>query len=195
VAGHSSTYGFGQQVNLPYGEAVERTKEALKTEGFGVPCEIDVQKTLKEKLEADFHPYVILGACNPLLVHQALKAELYLGLLLPCNVVVYSSDQATFVKAMDLEPVLGLVGNPALALGGARARWLRLHEELTGDVGVFARVALLRLRRGRPLDLPLAPLLKRVIHRRLELDLFVIVVPVEVGEAVRYRAQPVRFDR
>lgn len=111
----STNYGFGQQVNLSYSEVVERTKEALKAEGFGVLCEIDVQKTLKEKLGADVRPYVILGACNPPLAHQALQAELDLGLLLPCNVVVYATDQGTRVAAMDPEPVLGLVGNPALA--------------------------------------------------------------------------------
>jgi uncharacterized protein (DUF302 family) len=111
----STRYGFGQQVNLPYGEAVERTKTALKAEGFGVLCEIDVQKTMKEKLGTDFRPYVILGVCNPLLAHQALEAELDLGLLLPCNVVIYATEPGARVEAMDPEPVLGLVGNPALA--------------------------------------------------------------------------------
>ncbi|HVC35540.1 MAG TPA: DUF302 domain-containing protein [Chloroflexota bacterium] len=115
MATQPTTYGFGQQVSLPYGEALERTKEALKAEGLGVLCEIDVQKTLKEKLGADFRPYVILGACNPPLAHQALEAEFDLGLLLPCNVVVYATNHGSFVEAMDPEPVLGLVGNPKLA--------------------------------------------------------------------------------
>jgi uncharacterized protein (DUF302 family) len=115
VAADSTRYGFGQQLNLSYGEAVERTKAALQAEGFGVLCEIDVQKTLKEKLGVDFRPYIILGACNPPLAHQALEAELNLGILLPCNVVIYATDQGTMVEAMDPEPVLGLVGNPALA--------------------------------------------------------------------------------
>ncbi len=114
MAMKQKAYGFGRQVNLPYREAVEKTKDALKAEGFGVLCEIDVRQTIKEKLGADFRPYVILGACNPPLAHQVLAAELDLGLLLPCNVVVYESDGGSMVEAMDPEPVLGIVGNPKL---------------------------------------------------------------------------------
>jgi uncharacterized protein (DUF302 family) len=108
-------YGFGATVNLPYAEAVERTRAALKEQGFGVLSEIDVQKTMKEKRGIDFRPYVILGACNPPFAEQALAAELDLGLLLPCNVVVYATEAGSIVEAMDPEPVLGLVGNAALA--------------------------------------------------------------------------------
>lgn len=107
-------YGFGTTVRLPYAEAVERTKSALREQGFGVLCEIDVRQTMKEKRGIDFRPYVILGACNPPLAEQALAAEIDLGLLLPCNVVVYETDTGSVVEAMDPEPVLGLVGNPAL---------------------------------------------------------------------------------
>jgi uncharacterized protein (DUF302 family) len=107
-------YGFGKQTSLSYAEALEQTKEALKTQGFGVLTEIDVRQTMKEKRGIDFRPYAILGACNPPLAEQALHAELDIGLLLPCNVVVYEADGGAVVEAMDPEAALGIVGNPAL---------------------------------------------------------------------------------
>lgn len=110
-----SSYGFGMKTSLPYAEAIERTKTALKEQGFGILTEIDIKQTLKEKRGVDFRPYVILGACNPPLAEQALAAELDLGLLLPCNVVVYEDEGGSMVQAMDPEPVLGLVQNPVLA--------------------------------------------------------------------------------
>src|SRR5207244_2196383 len=85
------THGIGTVVSAPYAAAVERTRAAFKEEGFGVLTEIDVRKTLKEKLDADFRSYVILGVCNPPLAHRALSADLGVGLLLPCNVVVYDN--------------------------------------------------------------------------------------------------------
>lgn len=109
-----SSYGFGLKVNLPYAEAVERTKAVLKEQGFGVLTEVDIKQTMKEKRGTDFRPYVILGACNPPLAEQALAAELDLGLLLPCNVVVYETGEGSMVQAMDPETVLGLVHNSAL---------------------------------------------------------------------------------
>jgi uncharacterized protein (DUF302 family) len=107
-------YGFGTRVVLAYPEAVARTRELLKEEGFGVLTEIDVKKTLKEKLGAEFRQYVILGACNPPLAHRALQAEREIGLILPCNVIVYEDGDGSVVSVMDPIPALGLVGNEAL---------------------------------------------------------------------------------
>src|ERR1041385_3933883 len=106
------TYGFGTVVNLPYERTLERTRDALKQQGFGVLTEIDVKATMKTKLDADFRPYVILGACNPPLAHRALSADLGIGLLLPCNVVVYDNlDGTSTVEVMDPEAALSLVGD------------------------------------------------------------------------------------
>ncbi|HET7264673.1 MAG TPA: DUF302 domain-containing protein [bacterium] len=107
-------YGFGTAVNLAYPEAVARTIELLKEEGFGVLTEIDVQRTLKEKLGAEFRRYVILGACNPPLAHRALQVEREIGLVLPCNVIVYEESGGSVVSVMDPMPALGMVGNEAL---------------------------------------------------------------------------------
>ena len=103
-------------------DAIERVREELKAEGFGVLCDIDVQATLKEKLGVEGEPYVILGACNPPLAHEALAAEPDLGTLLPCNVVVYLRDGATHIAAIDAERMLSIVGNDDLAPVAAQVR-------------------------------------------------------------------------
>lgn len=95
---------------MPFAEAIERTTDALKQEGFGVLSRIDVQQTLREKIGAEMEPYVILGACNPHLAHRALQAEQELGLLLPCNVIVYRTGDKSAVSIVDPIQMLGVVG-------------------------------------------------------------------------------------
>jgi uncharacterized protein (DUF302 family) len=110
-----ATYGFGTTLDSPIDEAVERTTAALKAEGFGVLTRIDVDKTLKAKIGVDVEPYVILGACNPGFAHRALQAEPELGLLLPCNVIVYKVGDKSAVSIVDPAQMLGVVDdNPEL---------------------------------------------------------------------------------
>jgi uncharacterized protein (DUF302 family) len=111
----TAPYGFGITLNLPFADAIDCVTAALKTEGFGVLSTIDVQKTLRDKIGAEFEPYVILGACNPNLAHRALQAEHELGLLLPCNVIVHEHDSGVAVSIIDPAQMLGFVDNPALA--------------------------------------------------------------------------------
>lgn len=107
-------YGKTVASELRFDDAVRRAKDALKDEGFGVLCEIDVRKTLREKLSAEFRPYTILGACNPSLAHAALLTDAYLGLLLPCNVVVQEENGHVTVSAIDAAAMLSVAHNPAL---------------------------------------------------------------------------------
>lgn len=109
-------YGLRVDLNEPYEQALERATAALKEEGFGVLTTIDVRQTLKQKLDRDFRKYTILGACNPSLADRALHAELEVGLLLPCNVIVYEvAPGRSAVSAMAPLSALGIVGeNPPL---------------------------------------------------------------------------------
>jgi uncharacterized protein (DUF302 family) len=111
----ATSYTLSETTTVPFDEAIERVREELKREGFGVLCEIDVQATLKEKLGVEGQPYTILGACSPPLAHQALEAEPELGALLPCNVIVYERDGHTHISAIDAERMLSIVGNEQLA--------------------------------------------------------------------------------
>jgi len=113
---------FGAKVGMSYEQAVSRVKELLQGEGFGVLTEIDVKKIMKQKLDAEFRKYVILGACNPTLAHRALGVELEIGLLLPCNVIVYEDDGGAVMSIMDPIAALGVVGNEKLAPIAAEAR-------------------------------------------------------------------------
>lgn len=109
-------YGYIRTVTLPFAEAVAKAEAALKNEGFGVLCQIDIQDKLKEKLGVDFPRYVILGACNPPLAYQALQDELDLGLLLPCNVIVYERGGEVTVGAVDAVKMLSVVGKASMEL-------------------------------------------------------------------------------
>ena len=101
--------GMRATLNLPYEQAVQKSTDALKAEGFGVLTQIDVKTTLKQKINADFRRYVILGACNPSLAHRALSANLNVGLLLPCNVTVYEEGDGSVVTAVDPVETLGVL--------------------------------------------------------------------------------------
>jgi uncharacterized protein (DUF302 family) len=119
----ATRYGMGIEVPIGYEEAIDRATAALKDQGFGVLTTIDVKQTLKQKLDRDFRKYVILGACNPPLAERALHAELEVGLLLPCNVIVYELEpRRTAISAMAPLAALGIVGdNPALVSVAAEA--------------------------------------------------------------------------
>lgn len=106
-------FGFGKSVNLGFSDAIDKVTAELGTEGFGVLSDIDVAGTMKKKLDKDMPPYRILGACNPVLAHQAVSAVPEIGLLLPCNVLVREDEAGTVhVSFMDPGSVLGLVDHP-----------------------------------------------------------------------------------
>ena len=124
-------YGIRIQVQRPFAETLDRTTAALKAQGFGVITSIDMAGTLKEKLGRECEPYVILGACNPLLADRALAAEPEIGLLLPCNVIVYAVTPTTSaVAAMAPLPAMGMIGNDALT-AIAREADTKLRAALT----------------------------------------------------------------
>lgn len=115
------TYHFSKTLRVPFDAAVERVTAALQREGFGILTEIDVQATLKQKLDADFRRYVILGACNPSLAHRALLADLDVGLLLPCNVIVYEEDGGSVISVIDPLAMLGVLGESLPEAGCRRS--------------------------------------------------------------------------
>jgi uncharacterized protein (DUF302 family) len=117
-----STYSLTTTTALGFTDAVARVREELAADGFGVLCEVDVQATLNVKLGVDREPYLILGACNPPLAHHALQAEPELGVLLPCNVVVYRQGGETHIAAVDAQRMLSIVGNAELMPVAAQIR-------------------------------------------------------------------------
>ena len=112
----TTRYGMSITVPLPYEQAVDRARDALAAEGFGILAEMDIAATLRKKLDVEFRPYVILGACNPPLAHRALLAEPDIGLLLPCNVIVYAAAEPghSVVAAMDPVEALALTDNDGI---------------------------------------------------------------------------------
>jgi uncharacterized protein (DUF302 family) len=130
----SKNYGIRKTLNVSYEEAVPKVTEALKKEGFGVLTEINVKETLKKKLDKDFKKYLILGACNPTLAYQALSHETEMGLLLPCNVIVYETgEKETVVSAQDPAVFLSIVGDKkelASVAKEARERLVRVINSL-----------------------------------------------------------------
>jgi uncharacterized protein (DUF302 family) len=124
-------YGLRVSIPIPYEQAVSQATDALKSQGFGVLTTIDVKQTLKNKLDRDFRKYVILGACNPPLADRALHAELEVGLLLPCNVIVYeTTPSSSVVAAMAPLAALGIVGENLSLAGVAREADQRLRNAL-----------------------------------------------------------------
>lgn len=127
-------YAIRTTLPLPFEAAVQEVTEGLREEGFGVLTEVDVQRTMKEKLGAEFRKYVILGACNPHLAHRAFEAELEIGILLPCNVIVYEAGEESVVAVMDPHVALEVTGNDQLrpVAEEARARLERILRRLEG---------------------------------------------------------------
>ncbi len=109
-----TTYGIYARSAKPFEEALQATRDALKARGFGILWEIDVKATMKAKLGVDFSDYVILGACNPPIAHQALTAEPNIGLLLPCNMIVRREKDATVIGAIEPHELMGLTGRTDL---------------------------------------------------------------------------------
>src|ERR1035441_3108433 len=107
-------YGITVRISAPFTDAVQRVRDALRKQGFGVLTEIDVQATLRDKLGEDMEPYLILGACNPSLAHRALTADRRIGLLLPCNVVIRTEAAQTVIEALDPQTMVTVAGRPSL---------------------------------------------------------------------------------
>ena len=127
-------YSYSKSTNLSFQEAIEKVKEELTKEGFGVLTEVDIRKTLKKKLDVDFDNYVILGACNPPFAHKSLLAEKEIGLFLPCNVIVYEEDGKTIVSTIIPSVQMGMIENEELKniSGEVEERLKKVIDSLPG---------------------------------------------------------------
>lgn len=124
--------GFGLTLRRSYEDALKYVAAALKEQGFGILTEIDMKATMQQKLDVEFRPYTILGACNPALAHRALSNDLDVGLMLPCNVVVYEADDGCRVEFLDPVKALGVIGNESLnpVAEEARERLMKVAQAL-----------------------------------------------------------------
>ena len=127
-------YGLSTAVKESYEEAIEKVTAELKEQGFGILTQIDVQATMKKKLDVDLDKYIILGACNPQLAYQSLQIEQEMGLLLPCNVIVYEKDGTTYVSFLDPKQMVHTAGNDALneMAEEAHSRLSKVYEAMKG---------------------------------------------------------------
>ena len=114
-------YAYKKKLNFQFNEAIERVKQELAEEGFGVLTEIDVKTTMKKKLSVDYDNYIILGACNPKLAHEALSIEKEVGLFLPCNVIVYEDGDTVFATAILPLEIMSIAGSSALNVVAEKA--------------------------------------------------------------------------
>lgn len=114
VGKENKMYGYKKQVELSYEDTIQKTREALKEHGFGVLTEIDVKATLKKKLDINFDKYIILGACKPKMAFKALSVERDIGLMLPCNIIVYEQEEKVFISAILPSVAMGMIVNPEL---------------------------------------------------------------------------------
>jgi uncharacterized protein (DUF302 family) len=134
MANAIAQYAYKIKTDYPYEQAVERVMQELKKEGFGVLTEIDVKATLKKKLDVDFRKYVIMGACNPPLAQRALTTEQDIGLLLPCNVIVYEEGDGSVIGILDPISMMSVTENPDLdpVAQEAKKRLQRVARSLQG---------------------------------------------------------------
>lgn len=123
------SYYFSKKVDLSFDDAIEKVTEELKKDGFGILTEIDVKATLKKKLDVDFRPYKILGACNPPFAYRALQAEEKIGTMLPCNVIVQATETGVEISAVDPVASMQAIDNPHLS-GVAKT----IQEKLKGVI-------------------------------------------------------------